>query len=41
MYLSILSVTLGFILTDFFLWNLYDAGKSNLSSVNSIKNVLD
>lgn len=31
------SVLLGFILTDFFLWNLYDAGRSYLSSVNSIK----
>lgn len=33
------SLVLGFILTDFFLWNLYDAGRSYLSSVNSIKNV--
>lgn len=30
---------LGFILTDFFLWNLYDAGKSYLSSMNSTKNI--
>lgn len=34
---TLFSVGLGFILTDFFLWNLYDAGRSYLSSVNSIK----